>query len=81
MDLTHMTDTYEDGFNRGFEFATLYLRCLAKCFLARDDVPESVADVPAFLMRIAKNIDDAGAGFAGARAEQNAPQQGGDSVH
>jgi hypothetical protein len=61
--------------------ATQYLRGVADCFLTRGDVPASVADVPAFLARIAKNIDDAGAGLAAARVEQYAPRQEGDPLH
>jgi hypothetical protein len=37
--------------------ATEYLRGVPDCFLARDDVPGSMADMPAFLTRTAKNID------------------------
>jgi hypothetical protein len=76
-----VTDTYEDGYRQGVEMATQYLRGVADCFLDRGDVPASVADVPAFLARIAKNIDDVGAGFAVARAKQNAPRQEGDPLH
>ena len=53
-----MTKTYEDDYKQGVEMATEYLRAVADCFLTRDDVPASVAEVPAFLARIAENIDD-----------------------
>ena len=76
-----MTDTYEDGYKHGVEMATEYLRAVANCFLTRDDVPASVADVPAFLARAAKNIDAVGAEMAAARAHQHAPRQEDDQLH
>jgi hypothetical protein len=76
-----MTKTYEDGYKAGVEMATEYLRGVADCFLTRDDVPASVAEVPAFLARIAKNVDDVGEGIAAARAHQHAPRQEDDPLH
>jgi hypothetical protein len=55
-----VSDTCEDGYRNGVARATEYLRGVPDCFLTRDDVPGSVADVPAFLTRIAKNIDQVG---------------------
>ena len=59
-----MIKQWEDGYKQGVEMATDYLRGVADCFLTRHDVPASVAEVPAFLARIAENIDDVGAGLA-----------------
>lgn len=69
------TDTFEDGYKRGVEMATEYLRGVAEWFLKRDDVPASLAEVPAFLARIAGNIDDVGAMWADLRVERKAPAE------
>jgi hypothetical protein len=66
------TETFEDGYKQGVEMATDYLRDVADWFFKRDDTPTSLTEVPTFLARIAKAIDDNGAAHLQVWAEQSA---------
>jgi hypothetical protein len=81
-----MTDTFDDGYRQGVETATNYLRGVADWFFKRDDTPASLAEVPAFLARIAKDIDVLAEAhlqvWAESEAENNTPPRSPDkSLH